>query len=188
MRVLVDTNVWVSALIRPQSVPHKVVQSPVPYQLLTSEEMLAELDKVLHYPKIQERFELSEERIQEYIQTIQKTCEIFAVDLTLDVVQQDPADNKVLACAKAAKANYIITGDPHLTTLSSFDGIVICTPSQFLNLLKHGQETREQTSTVMSLEEAFSSVLPLKSGQSIEEAICEAKEEKAEKILINQQK
>lgn len=46
---------------------------------------------------------------------------------TVDLIQQDPSDNRVLECAQAANADYIISGDEHLLKLRSFEGIPILT-------------------------------------------------------------
>ena len=49
---------------------------------------------------------------------------------------RDPKDNKVLDCAFAAKADFIITGDKDLLVLSPFHKIPITTPNEFLKILK----------------------------------------------------
>lgn len=46
---------------------------------------------------------------------------------TLDIIKEDPSDNRVLECAKAANADFIVSGDEHLLKLRSFDGIPIVT-------------------------------------------------------------
>lgn len=48
------------------------------------------------------------------------------------MIANDPDDDKFLACAVAAKASAIISGDPHLLALGSYRGIRIMTPVQFL--------------------------------------------------------
>lgn len=51
----------------------------------------------------------------------------------LDVVKDDPDDNKVLACALAAHADYIVSGDGHLLKLGVFKNIPIVTAKDFLD-------------------------------------------------------
>jgi predicted nucleic acid-binding protein len=51
---------------------------------------------------------------------------------TVAVVQSDPDDNAVLECALEARAEYIVTGDPHLLNLAEFKDIKIVTPAVFL--------------------------------------------------------
>jgi len=50
----------------------------------------------------------------------------------LDVVKEDPDDNKILECAKEGKVDYIVTQDKHLLKLKSFEGIEILNPCEFL--------------------------------------------------------
>lgn len=49
------------------------------------------------------------------------------------VVAADPDDDKFIACALAAGASHIISGDPHLLAVASYQGILILTPAQFLD-------------------------------------------------------
>jgi len=50
----------------------------------------------------------------------------------LNIIKQDPADNKVLECSLEGKADYIITGDRHLLNLKQFGKTEILTASEFL--------------------------------------------------------
>ncbi len=50
-----------------------------------------------------------------------------------DIVKADPDDNKILACALASKADYIVSGDPHLFLLKEVFGITILKPKDFLD-------------------------------------------------------
>ena len=53
-------------------------------------------------------------------------------DVSIDVVTEDPTDNRILECAVAARADFVVTGDGHLLTLSRYEGIPIITPARFL--------------------------------------------------------
>jgi predicted nucleic acid-binding protein len=52
--------------------------------------------------------------------------------ITVDVVKDDPEDNIILECALAAGVKYIVTGDPHLLKLASFEKIKIISPATFV--------------------------------------------------------
>jgi predicted nucleic acid-binding protein len=52
----------------------------------------------------------------------------------VDVIQDDPTDNVILACAEKAEANFIITGDQHLLSLKEFGQAKIVTPREFLTI------------------------------------------------------
>jgi len=51
------------------------------------------------------------------------------------VIQEDPADDRVLACALAAKADYIVSKDEHLQKLREYQGIRILPTEAFLTLI-----------------------------------------------------
>jgi putative PIN family toxin of toxin-antitoxin system len=55
---------------------------------------------------------------------------------TVDVVQVDPSDNRVLECAVAASSTVLVTGDRHVLALKSFRGIAIVTVRDFLNTVR----------------------------------------------------
>jgi putative PIN family toxin of toxin-antitoxin system len=133
MRVVVDTNVFVSALISPRGTPAQLLAHEFPFELITSEEILAELNRVLHYDRIQKRYNLNEEIISGYLSTIREDSQVIEVTGQVTVIEKDPSDNKFLACAVEAKADYIVSGDPHLTELETFEGIPISSQERFLN-------------------------------------------------------
>jgi uncharacterized protein len=135
MKVVIDTNVFVSALIRPGSVPAQILSHPAPFMLVTSEKILAELARVLRYDRIQKRYNLNPEMIDEYIRNIRFDSEVIQVTRSASGVAEDPDDDKFLACAEEASADCIVSGDPHLIVLENHRGIPILTPQQFLDLL-----------------------------------------------------
>jgi len=53
---------------------------------------------------------------------------------TLDVVKADPPDNRILECAKAAKSDYIVTGDDHLLRLQQHGSALILKVADFMEL------------------------------------------------------
>lgn len=136
MKVVIDTNVFVSGLIKPGGVSDQVLRHHTPYTLFTSEEILAELARVLHYDRLRRRYRLNEEVITGYVQTIRADSEVIETSGHAQRVQPDPDDDKFLVCAVEAQVDYIISGDPHLTNLGSYQNIPILTPRQFLDLLE----------------------------------------------------
>jgi uncharacterized protein len=57
---------------------------------------------------------------------------------SLAVVDADPADNKIIECAAAARSDYLVTGDKHLLVLGSYRGTQIVNPAEFLRLGREG--------------------------------------------------
>jgi len=58
--------------------------------------------------------------------------------LKLKVIEIDPADDKFLVAAIEGKADYIVSGDKHLKTLGSYQGVQIVTPVEFVKILESG--------------------------------------------------
>lgn len=128
-KVVIDTNVMVSAFGwrgKPEEVVRLVTKGDVTNY--TSFEMLAELREVVSYPKLN----FPETLQAEIIETIFFESSLVHVNEPLNVIADDPEDNKVLECAVSADADFIISGDKHLLNLKNFRGIEILTPEDFL--------------------------------------------------------
>jgi putative PIN family toxin of toxin-antitoxin system len=136
MKVVFDTNVWLSALITPGGIAARLFVFLDRFQSVTSKEIIAEVERVLHYDKIQKKHGLTDEEIAQYVQYIRLVSSVVTVHEPVNLIQADPSDNKFLACARAAQAAYIISGDVHLTSLRSFEQIEILALADFLKRLK----------------------------------------------------
>ena len=135
MRIVVDTNLFVSSLIRPKGIPAQILMHSAQFELVTSEAILAELERVLNYDRIRRKYHLSEQTVGEYLARIRHDSEIIVVATSAAGASPDPDDDKFLACAVEAGADCIVSGDPHLTGLGSYQGTPILTPRQFLDSL-----------------------------------------------------
>lgn len=140
IRVVLDTNEYVSALIQPSGLPAKILQAwrNRQIQLITSPSIQEEIERVLHYSKIQKKYHLTEADIRDFLRIIAVETLATHDKITIDVVQEDPTDNKFLACAVEGKADYIVSGDRHLLRIEKYRGIKILKPSAFLQELKKG--------------------------------------------------
>jgi len=133
VRVVVDTNVFISSLLNTEGNPRKVIDlwRFEKITLCLSKEILAEYFAVLG------RFGMSEEpEGGELVQLFQKRYnQVFLTSIpTISAISGDPADNKFIECAVAADAKYIISGDRHLLNLKVFKGIRILPPTKFLKV------------------------------------------------------
>lgn len=118
--VVLDTNVLISALgwdAKPEDCLELVLQDEVTGYI--SEPILDELARVMDYP----RFEFSQSEKQSFHEIILTQFEIVAPRIDLEVIEDDPDDDKIVECAVAADADYIISGDKHLLELEAYDGI-----------------------------------------------------------------
>jgi len=134
IRVVIDANQFVSALLKPASNPAEVVRMAQEgkIQLITSADIIEEIKAVLLYPKIMKRHHRTPEQIELFLIKLTKAAVITHGALRLDVIKDDASDNKYLECAVEGGAHYIISGDKHLTDLKSFRGIKIMKPAHFL--------------------------------------------------------
>jgi uncharacterized protein len=133
MRFLLDTNVLVSALIwsgKPYTLL-KLASAP-PHQIYASPALLDELRNTLSYPRLQAQI-LKRGLIANAL------CDQIALIVYMQAspaltapVCRDPDDDAVLACAKAAQVDWIVSGDQDLLVLQQFEGIPIVTAAQAL--------------------------------------------------------
>jgi len=131
MRVVIDTNVMVSALLfsgmTSQLVPLWQKGSAT---LLLSRAILAEYLQVLAYPK----FQLTNAEIRGLVEgEVLPFADIVRSTGHLRIVKNGPSDDKFLECAVSGKAKALISGDKDLLVLRQFRTVEILTPSQFLS-------------------------------------------------------
>lgn len=131
-KLVLDTNVWVSAFLA-KGPPSIVVQKTEDrrIQIFISLDILNEIHRVLQYEKIQRILKRSGREPSSIMATVVRLCSLIEVKSVVRAVK-DPADNQVLACAKDASADFIISGDRHLLNLEQYENIIILTPSSFL--------------------------------------------------------
>lgn len=138
MTLVVDTNVIISAIIKPVGYEAKLRQLWLRggIKIAVSEPILQEVERVLAYPHIQTIHQWSLTRIKRHTQKLRTKAIVVPATTVINVVKEDPSDNKFLSCAIEAKAKAIISGDKHLKRLGSFRGIPIVTARTFIENLE----------------------------------------------------
>jgi putative PIN family toxin of toxin-antitoxin system len=131
LRVTADTNVVVSGLISPNGKPRELLQTARngEINLTLSHAILEEAADVLS-----RKFDWPPEDIAEARQRLSEIARIVTPAVLLEVIKEDPSDNRILECAVSAGSGYIVTGDKHLLRLGVYSGIRILKVSDFLNL------------------------------------------------------
>ncbi len=132
-KVILDTNVLVSALGWegfPKEVFLCVIEGKA--ELFISREQLTELSKVLSYPKL--RFTV--EQAERFVALLLKVAAFVEPKEKVNVIENDPADNRILEAAVAGNVDYIVTGDSDLLNLKVFNGVKIVTPKEFLQKIE----------------------------------------------------
>ncbi|MGO8692026.1 MAG: putative toxin-antitoxin system toxin component, PIN family [Thermoguttaceae bacterium] len=132
LRVVFDTNVVISAMLLPLSVPRQAIDRAMREgRPLISAATIAELDAVIHLPKFDQY--LSDEERTEFLTTLVHEAELVIVVETVTDCR-DPRDNKFLELAVSGRATHIVSGDSDLLVLNPFRGIIVVSPSSFLTL------------------------------------------------------
>ena len=136
IRIVVDTNIWVSYLIGKTlgSLTDKVIRDQI--QLLFSDELLSEMIDVLHRDKFQKYF--SPDNIQELLNLIHTKADFVEPDQQVSDCR-DLKDNFLLDLCLTGQADYLITGDPDLLVLNPYHQTQILDYRQFSKVitLKH---------------------------------------------------
>jgi len=132
LRVVLDTNILISAIVfggKPRKILEAVFQEKI--QICLSQAITDELTEVLRRQEFTFRTDMVHNlvtevlAIAEYVEPLQQ----------IRAIPEDPDDDRILECAVAAGARYIITGDRHLLKLIRYEDIEIVNADQFLDLL-----------------------------------------------------
>lgn len=130
LRIVIDSNILVSRLLLPDSVPARAVQKALRTgQILISDAVLAELAAVLARPKFDPYVSIADR--QEFIRLLGRVAERVRVVYRVHACR-DPKDNIILEVAVNGAANLIVTGDQDLLSLGRYHDIPILTPAAFL--------------------------------------------------------
>ena len=138
LRAVLDTNVYVSGTILARGTPFEVLEAwrRQAYILVTSEAIIAEIERVLRYPRIRDRYTIAEQDIVRLVESLRADTLVIPGGYEVSGVSPDPSDDKFLACALEAQADCLVTGDTHLLTMGHYQGVAILKPHEFLERLR----------------------------------------------------
>ena len=141
MRLVLDTNIYVSNLISEKGNPAKIVRWWLEgeFDVLVSQPITDEIIRVSGHERIQKKYAQVRENRLEYAALIAEQALWIEPQEKLDVIAADESDNRYVECAVAGGAQYIITGDEHLLELGEYEGIRVLTPAAFVALKEAGQ-------------------------------------------------
>ena len=140
IRAVLDTNIWVSAMLTPDKPPAKILEIALTgrMRLIISPGIIAEIGRVLQYPKVKKALKNHRITFQEVDDVIFKLLKVALITpgkTLAEGVSDDPADDMIIACALEGRADFIISGDHHLTDLENYQGIKIVDPATFWTLM-----------------------------------------------------
>lgn len=137
MRLVLDTNTVISGLLW-QGTPGRLIDAAQTKSitLCTSVSLLSELRGVLAREKFAGQLQARALNVSEVFDGYAALAMIVAPAGIAPIVTKDPADDAVLACALAAQADLIVSGDPHLRDLKTYRGIPIITATDALRQIE----------------------------------------------------
>jgi putative PIN family toxin of toxin-antitoxin system len=140
IRAVLDTNVWVSGILTPGHPPAKILELALTgnLRLIISAGIIREIGRVLQYPKVEKalkKHRITSQEVEDVILKLLKVTLITPGARFVEGVSNDPADDMVIACALKGQADFIISGDHHLTDLENYQGIKIVDPATFLAII-----------------------------------------------------
>jgi len=98
--------------------------------LVTAPELLAELDRVLAYPKLRQYYTKEEQK--QFVALLMALSEVVELPETVPRVCRHPDGNQVITCAVVGKADVIVSGDRDLLDLEQVGRITTQSATQFL--------------------------------------------------------
>jgi len=143
MQVVLDTNVLISFLLTRGETIGRILDAweDETFTVCVSPLMLAEMRRVLEYPHLKER--IKSEEAQALLNTLETDALLLEGVVTITGATTDPKDDMVVACAVEGKADYIVSGDPHLLKLKRYDGVQIVAPAEFVEILKGAKDDNQ---------------------------------------------
>jgi putative PIN family toxin of toxin-antitoxin system len=127
-----------SSLLSSRGSPAEIIRrwEAEAFEVVTSPALLKELARALTYDQVRRHLKQPQGQIGALVKRFAVVATLVEPQQTLDVLDDDPDDNRVLECAVVGGASYIVSGDAHLLELGEYQGIMILTPRSFLSLLQ----------------------------------------------------
>ena len=134
MKVVLDTNVLISALIKagkPRELFFRLAEEKM---LILSRQILEEFLEVAEDPRVKKY--VKEQETAAFLNSLRDATKIVEVKSKFRAVKEDPDDDVFVNTAYDGKADYIVSGDAHLLSLGEFRGIKIVTVDEMLKILR----------------------------------------------------
>lgn len=139
MRVVLDTNTLVSGIVSSGGPPRRLLDGAraQAFEWYSSTMLLAELLDVLSRDKFAMRLRTAGLTPQDIVVALRRLAILVEPGDVPRVIAADPDDDHVLACAVAARADLVVSGDRHLLELgSNFQGIRIASPAEAVGIIE----------------------------------------------------
>jgi putative PIN family toxin of toxin-antitoxin system len=129
MIIVIDSNIWISALVFGGN-PRRIFEQTVSkgWRIAVSEEIYTEIRRIL-----QQKFPEFVQDLEDLIQVLQPNVYMVRLGSQEVELSRDKDDNKIIETALIAKAHYVISGDKDLLVLRNYKNIQFLTPKQFID-------------------------------------------------------
>ena len=142
MRIVLDTNCLIRAHAKAPSRARRLLRGILEegHDLILSNEILAEVARVLRYPRFQQLYRLTDEELLEYVQFLQSVASVVQLDSSYRAPLRDPYDLAVLQTAERGEADLLCSNDADfqdqaMLVYCAARGIQVCTESQLMGML-----------------------------------------------------
>jgi uncharacterized protein len=135
VKVVFDTNVWVSIFME-KRLKDKFSRVKQDLTIYVSDDIGLEVSKVLQYPRVSEILRKAGIREKDVLRILAVNSRKVESKVQLHIInedEEDEEDNKILECAQAAGAVFIVSGDKHLLKLGTFRKTKVLSPREFFD-------------------------------------------------------
>jgi putative PIN family toxin of toxin-antitoxin system len=136
MRLVLDTNIVISGLLW-NGPPRRLLDAAIggAVDIFTTAVLITELSKALAYPKFARRIAANGDSIDRCVGRFMTIAHLTSAATIDGVISADPDDDHVIACALAAHADIIVSGDAHLLNLKHYQDIRIINAAEAVRSL-----------------------------------------------------
>ena len=150
-RAVVDTNIWVSALLNPDGAPARILAAFLAgrFELVVSEPLLLEMTAVLLRPRIVRRHGLGRDDVESFVALLRAGAHVVTTTGAVRLCR-DPDDDAVIETALRGRADALVTRDDDLkgaqevAVALAAAGIPVLTVRQFLDTLTETDAARQE--------------------------------------------
>ncbi len=133
LKIVLDTNVWVSALLWGGKTAEIVkAAEDRKIRIFISEEIIVEISHVLGYAKLEKIYQAEGLRREDLIEKVLKIGKFVKVNEKVNVVREHSADDKFLECALETEADFVVSGDRHLLKIVRYGRTKVLSVNEFI--------------------------------------------------------
>ncbi len=132
MKITVDTNFLISSTQWGNSVSRRLLDIMIEkdIEIYITDFVIEEFSRVL-----KRDFKYDEEDVERFIEIVLSLTKLVVTKNEINIIKDDPSDNKIIECALESESDYILTYDKHLLNIKEYKGVKIIKPEEFLKVV-----------------------------------------------------